>query len=247
LALTARLLCFLSAPETILHARLAGTPPRACAHCAHCALDVTLRRGGGYANEALIPIIERIENAEHVNFDRWKLLVQTENEEKVFIMNNYMSLGADAAVALRFHLARQANPRKFSSRAKNKLKYGTFTSKQLVSTKFRMQTRISIEVDGVEVAIPSSAQGLIITNLPSYSAGADLWGAEKNDGYSVQRMDDRKLEVVCITGLMHMVRFSFFVFRFSFFGFRLILTCALRRASSAKSPRQSVWRKEQKS
>ena len=32
------------------------------------------------------------------------------------VMNNYMGVGLDAAIALDFHLAREENPEKFSSR-----------------------------------------------------------------------------------------------------------------------------------
>ena len=32
------------------------------------------------------------------------------------VMNNYLGIGLDAAIALDFHLAREENPEKFSSR-----------------------------------------------------------------------------------------------------------------------------------
>ena len=37
-------------------------------------------------------------------------------EQASVVMNNYVGIGLDAAIALDFHLAREENPEKFSSR-----------------------------------------------------------------------------------------------------------------------------------
>ena len=39
------------------------------------------------------------------------------------VMNNYFSIGADAKIALDFHLAREKDPKAFSSQAVNKIEY----------------------------------------------------------------------------------------------------------------------------
>ncbi len=38
-------------------------------------------------------------------------------ETTTVVMNNYMGVGLDAAIALDFHLAREENPEKFNSRS----------------------------------------------------------------------------------------------------------------------------------
>jgi len=40
----------------------------------------------------------------------------TSDEPTTVVMNNYMGVGLDAAIALDFHLAREENPEKFNSR-----------------------------------------------------------------------------------------------------------------------------------
>lgn len=40
------------------------------------------------------------------------------------VMNNYLGIGLDAAIALDFHLAREENPEKFSSRWVHLISFG---------------------------------------------------------------------------------------------------------------------------
>ncbi len=42
--------------------------------------------------------------------------LETEPHGNSVVMNNYCGIGLDAAIALDFHLAREENPEKFSSR-----------------------------------------------------------------------------------------------------------------------------------
>ena len=65
-------------------------------------------------------ILRTVEDADVVDLDRWEVefhedpLANPILEPHSVVMNNYMGLGLDAAIALDFHLAREENPEKFS-------------------------------------------------------------------------------------------------------------------------------------
>ena len=42
----------------------------------------------------------------------------------------------------------------------------------------------------------------------SWGSGADLWGSEVDSRYGKPRIDDGLLEVVGVTGVVHMVRYT---------------------------------------
>lgn len=161
--------------------------------------------GGGYQEEPVGPILDAISEASKIPFDRWKVKMG----QKEMIMNNYFSIGVDAKIALAFHEEREKNPSKFKSRTKNKMKYGLIGMKQSykeVRTKLELSKLLVCELDGHPLELPSSAQALIITNLPSYSGGASVWGKSDKDKFSPQSINDTLFEVCTVSGTAHMSR-----------------------------------------
>lgn len=66
-----------------------------------------------------------------------------------------------------------------------------------------LHQNVSIEVDGKQLDLPP-LEGIIILNILSWGAGANPWGVEKDDAFSVPTHYDGQLEVVGVTGVVHM-------------------------------------------
>ena len=75
---------------------------------------------------------------------RWSISVSDEEKEKsepllrendkipFNIINNYFSIGVDAAICSKFHMEREKNPNKFNNRMKNKLWYFEYATSEQV-------------------------------------------------------------------------------------------------------------------
>ena len=89
-----------------------------------------------------------------LQLDRWSLSIeeQLDFDEEAFarendiplsrslplsVCNNYFSFGMDAWAALNFHLAREKDPAKFSSRIHNKAYYGIQGAKDIFKRKYK--------------------------------------------------------------------------------------------------------------
>ncbi|GBP94959.1 Diacylglycerol kinase 1 [Eumeta japonica] len=114
-----------------------------------------------YEGESIHKILDKIAKASTVMMDRWQIHVEntpTDCEQLQLpastphpttvpynIINNYFSIGVDAAICVKFHTERERNPDKFSSRMKNKLWYFEFaTSEQFAASCKNLHENIDI-------------------------------------------------------------------------------------------------------
>ncbi|XP_063835612.1 diacylglycerol kinase 1 [Ostrinia nubilalis] len=155
-----------------------------------------LRWGGGYEGESIHKILDKIARASTVMMDRWQIDVENTAMEcdlpqlpqsvshpttvPYNIINNYFSIGVDAAICVKFHTERERNPDKFSSRMKNKLWYFEYaTSEQFAASCKNLHEHIDIECDGssLELNKGPALQGVALLNIPYAHGGSNLWGA----------------------------------------------------------------------
>ncbi|GAB6028280.1 hypothetical protein CHUAL_002459 [Chamberlinius hualienensis] len=184
-----------------------------------------LRWGSGYTGgEDPINLLKDIIEAEEIKLDRWTVVFHVEEkpEEKpaaitnstgstsedntqIFVMNNYFGIGIDADLCLDFHNAREENPNKFNSRLHNKGVYVKMGLRKMVSRKMckDLHKEIRLEVDGKVVDLPP-VEGIIILNILSWGSGANPWGPEKDDQFQKPTHHDGMLEVVGVTGVVHL-------------------------------------------
>uniref|UniRef100_A0A9J7YB42 Diacylglycerol kinase n=1 Tax=Cyprinus carpio carpio TaxID=630221 RepID=A0A9J7YB42_CYPCA len=173
-----------------------------------------LRWGAGYSGEDPYNILLSVDEAEEVQMDRWTILLDAQEmtedgkengflePPKIVHMNNYFGLGIDAELSLDFHHAREEDPDKFNSRFHNKGVYVKVGLQKLSHTR-NLHKDIRLQVDKQDVEL-RSIEGLIFLNIPSWGSGADLWGSDSESRFGRPRIDDGMLEVVGVTGVVHM-------------------------------------------
>ncbi|RXG57554.1 Diacylglycerol kinase theta [Armadillidium vulgare] len=129
----------------------------------------------------------------------------SEDNTQIFVMNNYFGIGIEAELCLDFHNAREENPNKFNSRLHNKGVYVKMGLRKMVSRKLckDLHKEIRLEVDGKYVELPP-LEGIVILNILSWGSGANPWGIEKDDHFSKPNHWDGMLEVVGVTGVVHL-------------------------------------------
>ncbi|XP_041845838.1 diacylglycerol kinase theta-like isoform X2 [Melanotaenia boesemani] len=173
-----------------------------------------LRWGAGYSGEDPHHILISVDEADEVLMDRWTILLDAQDisedskdngflePPKIVQMNNYFGLGIDAELSLDFHLAREDEPDKFTSRFHNKGVYVKVGLQKISHTR-SLHKELQLQVDSQNVPLPN-IEGLIFLNIPSWGSGADLWGSEVDGRHGKPSMDDGLLEVVGVTGVVHM-------------------------------------------
>ncbi|XP_072594150.1 diacylglycerol kinase theta isoform X3 [Vulpes vulpes] len=177
-------------------------------------LGRVLRWGAGYSGEDPLSVLVSVDEADAVLMDRWTILLDAHEAgggetgvadvepPKIVQMSNYCGIGIDAELSLDFHQAREEEPGKFTSRFHNKGVY-VRVGLQKISHARGLHKEIRLQVEQQEVELPS-IEGLIFINIPSWGSGADLWGSDSDSRFEKPRMDDGLLEVVGVTGVMHM-------------------------------------------
>lgn len=149
----------------------------------------------------------------------------------MLVMNNYFGIGIDADLCLDFHNAREENPNKFNSRLHNKGVYVKMGLRKMVGRKTvkELHKELRLEVDGKVVDLPP-VEGIIILNILrlvgivlfldlfcmcnclrlmyihiySWGSGANPWGPDKEDQFSTPNHWDGMLEVVGVSGVVHL-------------------------------------------
>lgn len=149
--------------------------------------------GPGYNGEPVEKILRQVVSADTVQLDRWQV---RRHGELHTVMNNYFSFGIDAHVLNEFHNEREANPERFTSRAKGKAVYAKHSLKALNSQVLNGQ--VTVWADDILLDI-SELQGVLIASVPSYAAGSNIWKSELPQSFS-----DGLLEIVGIKGISHM-------------------------------------------
>ncbi|XP_019864703.1 diacylglycerol kinase theta isoform X3 [Aethina tumida] len=186
-----------------------------------------LRWGPGYTGgEDPLNLLRDVIDAEEIRLDRWTVVFHpedkaddsvkqvnstvvagstSEDNSQIFVMNNYFGIGIDADLCLDFHNAREENPGKFSSRLHNKSVYVKMGLRKMVGPKMckDLHKEVRLEVDGRLVELPQ-VEGIIILNILSWGSGANPWGVEKDDQFSKPNHWDGMLEVVGVTGVVHL-------------------------------------------
>uniref|UniRef100_A0A2K5XN22 Diacylglycerol kinase n=1 Tax=Mandrillus leucophaeus TaxID=9568 RepID=A0A2K5XN22_MANLE len=177
-------------------------------------LGRVLRWGAGYSGEDPLSVLLSVDEADAVLMDRWTILLDAHDAAsaengtadaeppKIVQMSNYCGIGIDAELSLDFHQAREEEPGKFTSRLHNKGVY-VRVGLQKISHSRSLHKQIRLQVERQEVELPS-IEGLIFINIPSWGSGADLWGSDSDARFEKPRMDDGLLEVVGVTGVVHM-------------------------------------------
>nr|XP_022288117.1 diacylglycerol kinase theta-like isoform X3 [Crassostrea virginica]XP_022333680.1 diacylglycerol kinase theta-like isoform X3 [Crassostrea virginica] len=176
-----------------------------------------LRWGPGYTGgEDPLNLLRDVIDAEEIKLDRWTVIFhpnekeqetkdQYEDTTSIFVMNNYFGIGIDAEISLDFHTAREERPGKFQSRIHNKGFYFKMGLQKMVKKRLvkDLHRHIRLEVDGRLVELPP-VEGIIILNILSWGSGSNPWGPEREDQFAKPTHYDGMLEVVGVTGVVHM-------------------------------------------
>eukprot|EP00048_Salpingoeca_helianthica_P004984 m.82951 g.82951 ORF g.82951 m.82951 type:complete len:817 (-) comp13425_c0_seq1:33-2483(-) len=168
-------------------------------------LSRVLGWGPGYEGEEIEPYFLAGGQGTSTFIDRWDVSIQSSAAASVTAMTNYLGVGIDADVALKFHNKRNECPSKFKSRARNKGHYVTAGMTSLVEQSCKdLPSFVTLTGDGRAIPL-TDLQGVIVLNIGSYGAGADAWGrSNKDKDWAPATFNDGLVEVVGVNGVVHL-------------------------------------------
>lgn len=67
--------------------------------------------------------------------------------------------------------------------------YGILGGKEFFANSQKyLERKVTLECDGVPVSLPNRLQGLVFLNIPSYMAGTNFWGTDREKRVSERRL-----------------------------------------------------------
>jgi diacylglycerol kinase (ATP) len=166
------------------------------------------------------PVIERIiesavqakvETVDRWVVDGWESANIEEEPNFIRPMLCFCSIGFDADISHQFSIWRKACPQLFSSMLVNKTGYAYLGVKTLLSPPPSIMGRVTLEIDGVSIPLPSKLRSVQVFNCHGSSDGVDFFGCGQPSvegelqKYSHPSNDDGLLEVVGTEGVPHLL------------------------------------------
>jgi diacylglycerol kinase (ATP) len=175
-------------------------------------LSRALGWGSGFTSDVDVEeLLQEIDRAEEKMLDRWRVNVVelsphsgAPQKSNFYTLNNYLSFGCDAAVCKQFADLRESLPVLCSSRLGNKVLYTLGGTRAFFEEHVPLERALKITADGRKVAVPPDIYGLMVLNINSYGAGANLFGNSVEVGFAPQSFSDGLLEVVGVTGTFNL-------------------------------------------
>ena len=171
-------------------------------------------------------VLEQVARASVEMIDRWEVTISKKSgkkwdEKKKLYFNNYFGIGVDAQIVLQFHNARESAPHRFINRYVNKLWYAVMGWNEILGRNCADLSRyVRVHgADGAELSLPYDAEGIILSNIPSYAGGSRLWH-DDSDGQEYdgspsktqqraaypESSQDGVLEAVAVSGSLNLAQ-----------------------------------------
>nr|CAH7752081.1 unnamed protein product [Callosobruchus chinensis] len=168
-----------------------------------------LRWGSGYTGgEDPLNLLRDVIDAEEIRLDRWTVVFHPEDkpDDSVKQVN---STGKKRQKLSKFKVTSEQIKKAARTTARsllhNKSVYVKMGLRKIVGPSMckDLHKEVRLEVDGKHVELPQ-VEGIIILNILSWGSGANPWGPEKDDQFSKPNHWDGMLEVVGVTGVVHL-------------------------------------------